>query len=142
MTTYTRVSMKVLLEYRILLRYFQCMSHSTERKILGIDVSRDSLVIFNRLTAETISIDNTREALESFVADFCHTFSCLSDWKIGIESTGDYSLLSLDMLSKSGFQVILLNPVVTRKYIKGTVREKKTDGSDAEIIALAIANGE
>jgi len=134
--------MKVLLEYCVLLRNFQHMNHSAERKILGIDVSRDSLVIFNRLTAETVSIGNDRESLESFVADFAHTFSCLSDWKIGIESTGDYSLLALDTLLKSGFQVVLLNPVVTRKYIKGTVREKKTDGSDAEIIALAIANGE
>lgn len=118
------------------------MSLIMDNRILGIDVSRDSLVIFNRLTHETISIWNNRESIESFSVEFNRTFAHFPDWKVGIESTGDYSLLALNLFSKLGFSVMLLNPVVTRKYIKGTVRGKKTDESDAEIIALALANGE
>lgn len=113
-----------------------------DRKILWIDVSKNSLTIYNQLTTDIITIENSIEAMSSFIQEFESIFSNLSDWKVWIESTWDYSLLPVKEFSKNWFQVIFLNPVVTRKYIKWTIRWIKTDESDSVLIAKAVSNWE
>ncbi len=113
-----------------------------EKKILWIDVSKDNLVIFNRLTWEISTIANETKAILNFTDEFHKTFSNIKDWKVWIESTWDYSLLPIREFWKVWYQIIFLNPIVTRKYIKWTIRGKKTDESDSELISIAVANWE
>ena len=113
-----------------------------QQMILGIDVSKDTLTIYNTLTKDIRTIENTPEAIIPFIKEFQELFAKVNDWTVGIESTGDYSLLSLRLFGEAGFSIRFLNPMVTSKYIRGTIREKKTDISDSILIARAVANGE
>jgi len=110
-----------------------------EKTILGIDVSKDELVIFDNSTKRITLLANTETALESAVSEFGWV---PGDYLIGIESTGDFGLLVMKFFIKQGFRVIMLNPIVTKRFIKSTIRNKKTDKSDAEAIATMISAGE
>lgn len=100
--------------------------------VLGIDVAKDSLVIFDTQAKKHVSIENTETAIIK---------SCLAnkwspeDYIVGLESTGDYSLLVMKTLVDLGFTVRLLNPILTQAGIKRTVRGTKTDATDSELIA-------
>lgn len=107
--------------------------------VLGIDVSKDSLVIFDTASQSHTTAPNSEGAL---------TEACkINRWSAeshlaGLESTGDYSLLPMKTLVGLGFQVRLLNPILTQGGMKRTVRGVKTDATDSELIAELTAKGE
>ena len=106
--------------------------------VLGIDVAKDNLVIYDRLKNNVITIANTVEAIEQ--AQNNHGWNS-DNFLIGLESTGNYSFLPMQYFVRKGFKVKLLNPIVTKKFTKATIRAKKTDRSDAETIANFIFPG-
>lgn len=110
----------------------------SKQNILGIDVSRDELVIFDNSTGQTVSIVNSNEGLSEALKQ--------QGWdptyEIGLESTGDYSFLPMQFFLEKGFTVKMLNPILTKKMINATIRKKKTDKSDAQAITLMIGYGE
>lgn len=111
----------------------------TPKHVLGIDVAKVELVIFDTATKQLVTIPNTKEALELA----CHQYDWQpKNYQVGLESTGDYSLLPMKTLVTAGFKVRLLNPILTQAGIKRTVRGIKTDASDAQLIAELIAKGE
>jgi len=107
--------------------------------ILGIDVSKTELVIFDQAVNQTVKVPNSEYELKAAIKDY--------DWNpatylVGLESTGDYSFLPMRVFLEAGFTVKLLNPITTKRFIKSTVRNKKTDKSDALAIATLITYGE
>jgi transposase len=52
-----------------------------------------------------------------------------------LESTGAYHLLVALSLSEAGYRVNCVNPIITKKYMKATVRDAKSDKIDAKRIA-------
>ena len=112
------------------------MNNST---VLGIDVSKEELVIFNSSSSQIVKVVNSEDGLRKFLSSLVGN---KSDYQIAIESTGDYSYLAMKFFLKHGFTVKLINPVVAGKAIKSTVRGKKTDRSDAKIIAEMVQLGE
>ena len=48
-----------------------------------------------------------------------------------VESTGDCHLLSALMITKEGFRVNCINPLITKKYQRASIRGTKTDAVDA-----------
>lgn len=67
----------------------------------------------------------------------------LSNVKIGLESTGHYSTNITNFLYSKGFNVVLLNPLVTSAFRKaGTLRKTKTDKCDAKVIATMLFSDE
>lgn len=52
-----------------------------------------------------------------------------------LELTGAYHLLVALSLSEAGYRVNCVNPIITKKYMKATVRDAKTDKIDARRIA-------
>ena len=110
-----------------------------EKNILGIDVAKDNLVIYDRSKNNCITTANSVASLEAVRIEY--------DWKpesfmVGLESTSNFSFLPMQYFVKNGFSVKLLNPIVTKKITKATIRAKKTDKSDAEVIAIAVELGE
>jgi transposase len=110
-------------------------------KIYAFDVAKDSLVIVqsdkSATTKQEFIIDNTREAIDRF-------FDRISDTNILVvaESTGDYHRqLALSCLERS-IRFRLLNPITTKQFTRATVRKKKTDLTDALIIAKLALQGE
>lgn len=111
----------------------------SNQNYLGIDVSKNELVIFDSSTREILTIDNSLVALEKNLRQH--------DWKnskyiVGLESTGDYSYLAMKFFVEAGFVVKLLNPIVTKKFTNATIRKKKTDIADAQVIADLLQYGE
>lgn len=61
---------------------------------------------------------------------------------IGMEATGHYWLAIYSFLLDHGFSVIVLNPIQTNAWRKGTeIRKRKTDAIDATMIADIIRFG-
>ena len=54
---------------------------------------------------------------------------------IVVESTGSYHWLSCLFLSESGFTVHLINPILTKRYERSSIRGAKTDTVDAKRLA-------
>jgi len=109
------------------------------KSTLGIDVAKDSLVIFNTATKQHRSINNTEEGLRTFITE--HQIKP-DEHQVGLESTGDYSLLTIRVFVELGFDVYLLNPILTQNAIKRTIRGVKTDATDSELIAELVLKGE
>lgn len=107
--------------------------------VLGIDVGKSELVIFDNQKGRTLSLANTNSALEEQLKQ--------ENWLkkayvVGFESTGDYSLTVAQFFLNKGFKVKMINPIVTKRFIKSTIRSKKTDKSDAQIIAEIVLSGQ
>ncbi len=107
--------------------------------VLGIDVAKDNLVIYDRLKNNIVTIANTVEAIEQAQNNYSWN---PNSFLVGLESTGNYSFLPMQYFVRKGFKVKLLNPIVTKKFTKATIRAKKTDRSDAETIAMITEHGE
>jgi len=106
---------------------------------LAIDVSKEELVIFASVTGKHYSIPNTKMGIKNFLDE--NKF-CTNETVIGCESTGDYHLQVCKLALECGYQVKVINPILTKQIISATVRKKKTDYSDAEIIAKLLESGQ
>lgn len=107
--------------------------------ILGIDVAKDELVIYDKHLQNITTVKNTEKDIAK--AHKKNNWEA-SSYVIALESTGTCSFLPMQHFVKAGFKVILLNPIVTKRFTKATVRAKKTDISDAKAIALLAEQGE
>jgi Transposase len=52
-----------------------------------------------------------------------------------LEATGDYHLLAAIMLSEAGYAVKCINPLITKKYCRASVRDAKSDKIDCKRLA-------
>lgn len=85
------------------------------------------------------SIAYTESALNKFLTQ--HPELQPDQSIIGVESTGDYHLSVTRYFLVRGFTVRVLNPILTKQYIRTTIRGSKTDKKDAEIIGKLIKDG-
>lgn len=111
--------------------------------IIAFDVGKNELVGVrcdkNGTEKETFILENKSEVIENFLSGLKKKYPHLL---IGSEATADYhNQLAIKSL-EHGFKFRLLNPILTKQFTRATVRKKKTDLSDAIIIAKLLANGE
>jgi transposase len=111
--------------------------------IIGFDVSKNELVAvaINRrgtIIAST-AIPNERDSIEKFLNEQQETYPHLT---MGSEATGEYQNVLAKTCIEKGIPFFLLNPIVTKQFTRATVRKKKTDLSDAHVIAKCILQGE
>lgn len=98
---------------------------------IGIDVAKQTLAVF-------ISKDEQFE-VSNDSAGFNEILLRLKEGDVlGVESTGNYHHLCAYFFLQAGFEVRELNPIVTKQFIRATVRKKKTDKTDAEIITKLL----
>lgn len=107
--------------------------------IIGFDVSKDELVgvKINKRgdVQETYTIANTGEAIGAFL-DAHNTAT------IGCEATAEYhNALALACIERN-IPCVVLNPIVTKQFTRATVRKRKTDLTDAHVIAKCVLHGE
>lgn len=107
--------------------------------ILGIDVAARKLDLVWSNGNEHRIIENVPEAIKQYVHEHNLTpETCV----VGLEATGDYHFAVTRWLVEHDFTVKILNPIVTKRYTRSTVRGKKTDVSDAEHIIRLVEEGE
>ncbi len=110
---------------------------------IGIDVAKDSLVGVridkSSCVKETYTLINNPETIKHFLD------AITKKWKritIGSEATGYYhQVLALACLDRE-IPFRLLNPIITNQFTRATVRRRKTDLSDAFVIAKLVMQKE
>lgn len=111
--------------------------------IIGFDISKDKLdgARINRSgqIKESYCIPNNKEAISDFLNTLVLKFPKAL---VASESTANYHYDLARMCLKSDIPFHLLNPITTKQFIRATVRKKKTDKSDAEIVAKLTLQGE
>lgn len=104
-------------------------------RYIGVDMAKDSFVAFLP-DDRTVTLANEAGGFRLLeqrlrVGDI-----------LGVESTGQYHHGLARFFLGRGFDVRETNPVTTNQFIRSTVRKKKTDKTDAEIISRLLAQGE
>lgn len=62
--------------------------------------------------------------------------------RVGLEATGIYWLTLYEQLSKTGMEIIVLNPLQVKSYKNHDIRGSKTDSLDSELIVKILRFGE
>lgn len=111
--------------------------------IIAFDVGKLELVGVradkNGIAKERFAIPNESQAIIHFLQELQVKYA---DAIIGSEATAEYHReLALQSMAL-GFTFRLLNPILTKQFTRHTIRKKKTDRTDAEIIAKLLAQGE
>lgn len=108
---------------------------------IGIDVSSQKLnicVLSNDKFSNYVII-NSVESLETFIKDK-HIKS--NNTVVGVESTGRYHLICQNTFVKKGYEFRVINPILTSQKIRSSIRKKKTDKTDAQLIVNLLMQGE
>ena len=111
--------------------------------IVGADVAKDSIVCVridrSEKVKETYTVANTSEKIEEFIDLLSHRYKHLL---VASEATAEYHLNLVRTCLKKNIPFRLLNPITTKQFTRSTVRKKKTDLTDAHIIARLALRGE
>jgi len=111
--------------------------------IIGFDVSKNELVGVrtNKSAAiqEKIIFENTREKIDSFLDHVQKQYPHLT---ISSEATADYHRILAQRCVERGIPFRLLNPILTKQFTRATIRKRKTDLTDAHVIAKLTLQGE
>lgn len=111
--------------------------------VVGFDVSKHELVGArsdrSRQNKQMYRINNEPEAIAGLLQELRHKYPGV---EIACESTGEHHYPLLRCCTEAGVPLRILNPILTKQYIKTTVRKAKTDPSDALLIARLALQGE
>lgn len=102
-------------------------------ELVGVRIGKDAKV------RERYYIANQPKAIDNLLSILGNKYKHI---RIGSEATAEYHrLLALSCIDKN-IPFCLINPIVTKQFTRATVRKKKTDVSDALVIAKLIRQGE
>jgi transposase len=105
-------------------------------KYIGIDMSKDTFhACFPDGNVEVFK--NTREGITSFEKRSKQQECKKKETIIGIEATGVYHHLFCLTVSKTGWTVMIINPLLVSQMIRDGLRMVKNDTKDAGIIREA-----
>jgi len=105
---------------------------------VGIDVSKakiDVCILWDTTDTKTKQFPNESEKDMGKLISWLNENGVNSDTPIVVESTGSYHWLSCLLLSENGFEVYLINPLMTKRYERSSIRGAKTDTVDAKRLA-------
>jgi len=108
---------------------------------IGIDVSKDTFHVAWNEVAKVSVFANNNEGINSFKNSLHHRHFQNDFTKIGLESTGIYHLLLCVLLTDHRWDVTVINPYITSKAIKASLRHVKTDTKDARTIRKVLIAG-
>ncbi len=101
---------------------------------LGIDVSKNELVLVREAVAGTVSYSNDASGHRSLVKDLLRN-DATRPILIVLEATGGYERGVVVALAEAGLPVVVVNPRQVRDFAKATGKLAKTDQIDARVLA-------
>lgn len=111
--------------------------------IIAFDVSKCELVGVradkNGTVKENFVLPNEPEEIQTFLRTLYEQHSKIT---MGSEATAEYHREIARQACGMNIPFRLINPILTKQYTRATIRKRKTDKTDAAIIAKLIANGE
>lgn len=113
---------------------------------IGIDVGKGKHAVAavdesGRQVVKPAFYNNDREGARRIVASLAKVAPPEGS-RIGMEATGNYWLAIHDFLVEAGYQVDVINPIVTSASIAGDIRGRKSDKGDALVIARTVLTGD
>ena len=115
---------------------------------LGIDIAKNNHVATlidesGKPLFKGFSFANTTDGGESLLAKMNIHIQSVANVEIGMEATGHYWLSLYSFLSEKGFNIHVINPILTDGWRKGVeIRKRKTDQIDSFLIADLIRYGD
>lgn len=106
---------------------------------LGLDVSKDEIILYDYSNQQHHAISNNQSSIQNF---FHKNKFDNKKTIVGCESTADYHLVACSVALNNGFTVKIINPILTKQIISSTIRKKKTDFSDSQIIAKLLKDNQ
>lgn len=104
--------------------------------IIGIDVSKDTFhAAFDDVQVEVFK--NTKAGIKKFIGELSEKKMTL----LGCESTGVYHLLLCQTLRSLGWDIKVVNPLITHRMIDSSLRHVKTDRHDSLAIRKVLLAG-
>ncbi len=103
---------------------------------IGLDVSKlkiDVCIITND-NDFYLKIQNNKKWISNFINSYKKNNLSL-EIPLIIESTWDYNTLACILFSENNFNINEINPIITKNYVKNTIRWTKTDKTDAKALA-------
>lgn len=128
---FTRLNYSLML---LILSYYCKMSNTqlNSDRYLGIDVSKNELVIYNPINNRTYSINNNQKAIR----DFIKKISNFGTNRMILEATGRYDYVALLEFQNADYTVYRINPRYIKSFGKSFGNRAKTDKLDSKIISL------
>jgi len=110
---------------------------------LGIDVAkrRHNATLLDedgKAVFRNISFAHSREGLDAFLVGLAATGQSPQGILVGMEATGHYWMVLFQCLTKVGYTVHVINPIVTAARRNVTIRGTKTDAVDSLLIAKVL----
>ena len=105
------------------------MAIAVSKITLGIDVSKDQLVVFDWHTEERTTLENQPAAIKAWLK------SMYGPVRIAVEPTSSYHLELVEQAHTLGFEIFLINPRQLVHYRKAVGERNKTDQADAWLLA-------
>lgn len=112
-------------------------------RYVGFDVSRDRAdyaVLTRSLNTKTQS--GVPNDTEDIIAVLQPLVENRGKMMVGVESTAMYHLPVVEACSALNIPCRLLNPLLTKEFLKSSIRKRKTDREDAVVIAKLVAQEE
>lgn len=111
--------------------------------IIGVDVAKLSLVAVRTSSTGVIKEDFQLENNEEKIVEWLDQLQTKHKYLlIASEATGDYHNVLAKTCLRRHIPFRLMNPILTKQFNRATIRKKKTDLSDAEVIARLAIQGE
>ena len=107
------------------------MKDSKNTTFIGIDVSKDTLDIWDLTKKQHKTFSNSESGLKKIIKDFPFPASSF----VVLEATGRFHNLSHETLCEAGFTVSVVNPLRSRHFASALGKLAKTDKVDAQILA-------
>lgn len=111
--------------------------------VIGFDVAKDNLVAARVSSSgrlkDSFEVENEADKIEICLDQLVTHHSHLL---VACEATGDCHVLLAKACLQRQIPFRLLNPITTKQFTRATVRRKKTDLTDAQIIAKLALQGE
>jgi transposase len=99
-----------------------------DKKVIGIDVSKDKIDVYKLGVSNVYS--NDKQGFKQLKKELiCQSSHCV------MEVTGAYHQLLVMYLYSSGVLVSVVNPLIVKRFIQMNLHHNKTDKSDAKQIA-------
>jgi transposase len=100
---------------------------------IGIDVSKDELVVGSEGDVQLKSHPNTERGHQQLIRDLAASSAPID--LIVVEATGGYERRLVTALGSRGLPVVVVNPRQVRDFAKATGQLAKTDRIDAHVLA-------
>ena len=108
---------------------------------IGIDISKLTFHAAMDESGAAAVFANDRKGIRRFMKMLKGGQALPADVVIGMESTGHYHLLPALMLAQKGYDVRLINPMITGRRNRMAMRKVKNDRTDARLVRRCLMEG-